>query len=569
MSKLLPGLFLCCYVFAQAQIVAPISLFEPVGNSEYNIAIDVDNDGELEVVCATSERLFWVERMEDGYFSKHNVISPIGLTYRSLTAADLNEDGFDDLAYASHDGGFGIHLNQGDGTFSEAIQIYDPGSPVIELFMADLNGDGHLDAMTGTSSEARWLEGNGNGTFDTPRLLSNQTTVSSIYAADLDQDEDLDIVVAAINGDLLSWHENLGNNQFGPNQVINDYHDGPRTVVAEDVDGDGLADLVVGNRQEPSETGAGLVWYRNTGTSSFELMDTLMAAGWHDYLHLADLDIDGDLDVISCHSNDDMAWLANDGSGNFGPPQELARNSRHVRFVETPDLNNDGFPDILYGLNDNSNLRNTVLWRESTGAAQFKPFDFVTVGGGDFGKPVVADMDQDGHLDYVIGSGDAEALVWFRKEGDGFSPARLIARRSNYDPLSIAVADLNGDGFPDIMAGSIQDGFSSDVDFCVYYNNNGNGTFTAGEPFQTFYSWQRKMELIDMDYDGDLDFFYVNAGPGTGSPQALVGWVRNDGDTWSEPIIILDELTNLLDVLITDFDADGKRELILCKTDAP
>lgn len=567
-KNLLLTLFSVCSLSLTAQIATTIELFEPVGDVVYNIALDVDNDGDLEVVCASSERLFWVERMEDGYFSRHNVISPIGLGYRSLVAADIDEDGDDDIVYASHDGGLGAHINLGDGEWSPAIEIYNPGV-IIECYVADLNGDGHLDVMTGSSSEVRWLAGNGNGGFGSAQLVSDDhATTISLRAEDMDGDGDQDILLAAIIGDRLAWHENLGNGNFGDYHVINEMHDGPTEVTTADMDGDELPDIVCVNRQEDEDVGAGLVWYRNLGGGNFALVDTLMARGWHEYVHVEDMDADGDMDIISCHGNDEMDWLANDGNGNFGPPQELARNSTYLRFVETPDLNNDGFPDILYGLNDNAPERHTTLWRESTAAGEWKPFEAVVLGGENFSKPITADIDQDGLLDIVVGSDGSESLVWLRNEGFEFSTPRLIARRFAYSPNSIDVRDINNDGWPDVLAGSIQDDFTSTSDFC-FYINNGDGTFTAGPPFETWYFTQRDMELVDVDNDGDLDMLWASPGTNSSLNNAALGWVRNDGSSWSEPIIILSEMTNLLDVLVTDFDTDGQLDLVLCKKDEP
>ena len=561
-------LFSLCFGTAlSAQFVVTIDLFETVGDIDYNIALDVDGDGDLEVICATNKRLFWVERQEDGSFGRQHIISPVGLIYRSLAAADVDEDGDQDLIYASQEGGLGMHLNLGDGQWGPAVVLH--AGVIIECFVADLNGDGHVDILDASSSEVRWLPGNGNGTFDTPRLLSDEhVTTASLFAEDLDADGDLDVVVAAINGDRLSWHENLGNGNFSAYQTINDYHDGPRGVVAADMDGDNLPDLVVVNRQEEDEIGAGLVWYRNLGDANFELVDTLMAGGWHEYVHVEDMDNDGDLDILSCHALDELDWLANDGNGNFGAPQELARNVVYIRYVETPDLNNDGRPDLLYGASDDTPERQTVLWRASTDAGEWAQQALVAIGGGNYSKPALADFDQDGLLDVVVGSPGSEALLWLKNEGFTFSVPRLIARRANYEPNTVEAHDFNNDGWPDVLAGSVDDDFSSSSYFSVYINNQ-DGTFTPMPPFASGYLPQRDMELVDMDNDGDLDMLWANPGWNSSTANASLGWVRNDNLTWSEPIVLASEMINLLDVLVTDFDDDGQIDLVLCKRDAP
>ncbi len=568
MSKSL--LFAFCilpFSLLQAQIAPIVDLFEPVGDIVYNIALDADGDGDLDVVSATSEGLFWLELMEDGRYSHQNVISSVGLGYRSLVAADIDEDGDEDIVFASQDAGLGAYMNLGDAQWSEAIEIYYPGV-IIDCYVADLNGDDHLDIITSSSSEVRWVAGNGNGGFGSAQLISSahQTTVS-VHAADLDDDGDLDVLAASSWSDRLSWHENLGNGNFGEYQVISEDHDGPSEVAAADFDGDDLLDIVCVNRNEDEDIGAGLVWYRNLGEGNFELVDTLMARGWHEYVHVADMDVDGDLDIISCHGLDEMDWLANDGTGNFSAPIELERYAAYLRFVETPDLNGDGLPDVLYGLNDPTPQKQTVLWRESIAPGEWELPDLVMLGVSRVGIPQVADFDQDGLLDVVVASIGSNSLSWLRNEGYTFSPPRLIARKNNFRPESIAVGDINDDGWPDILASSIQEDAVGSSDYCVYYNN-GDGTFSTGPTFQSWYYPQRDLQLVDMDGDNDLDMLWASPGQG-GLFNGQIGWVRNDGGSWSEPILLLTEALAVLDVLATDLDQDGQLDLVVCKEDEP
>jgi uncharacterized repeat protein (TIGR01451 family) len=62
---------------------------------------------------------------------------------------------------------------------------------------------------------------------------------------------------------------------------------------------------------------------------------------------------------------------------------------------------------------------------------------------------------------------------------------------------------------------------------------------------------------------------WANPGTSPSTESASLGWVRNDGDSWSEPIILLSGMINLLDVLPTDFDEDGQLDLVICKRDEP
>ncbi|MGH1433616.1 MAG: FG-GAP-like repeat-containing protein [Lewinella sp.] len=558
----------CILVFSlllPAQQLAPIiDLFEPVGDTQYTIASDVDNDGDMDVICGTDQRLFWLEQLEDGSFSKQHIIATSGIDYRSLTVGDVDNDGDEDLIYTANAAGLGIHLNLGGGEMGPATVLYSPGATVIDSYLADFNADGDLDIVVSTTDEVRWLRGNGNGSFGTPRLVSSaHATTTSVHAEDLDDDGDLDIIVTALISDRLAWHENLGNETFSAYREIETIHDGPQSVTTADLDGDNLPDIICANNQEDEETGAGLVWYRNLGAGNFELVDTLMSLGRHAYVHAVDMDLDGDMDLVSCHGLDEMDWIANDGTGNFGDPIELERFAAYLRSVDTPDLNNDGFPDILYVVSSNSPTKQNVLWRPSTGGGQHDPPALITMGAYNMSAPEVADIDQDGLLDVVVGSDGSDALVWLRNEGAQFSQPRLLARRHNYRPSSIAVVDINNDGFPDILGGNVIGDNSSYADFCFYLQDS-DGNFTATPFFSTWFYNQRELQMVDMDKDGDLDMLWANSGTGS-NPNASVGWVRNDDGVFSEQTILLSEETAVLDILVADFDQDDQIEIIVCK----
>lgn len=567
------ALLLSCLALAistlilRAQVAPPYFLFESVGDVAYTRSMDVNKDGTLDVVVATNERLFWLAQLEDGSYSRQNLIATTGEYYRTLRVADINEDGHDDLLYCTNESGLGVHFGTAAGTLEPEQAIYTPGS-IIDFYLADLTGNGHLDIVLGRSAEARWLAGNGDGTFGPPQLLAGEhSVVGSVFAEDMNDDGHVDILLTASSSNHTVWYENLGGGVFGEFQLIEDQYSAPFHVHAADLDGDELPDLVCANWGEENEIGAGLVWYRNLGDGAFELADTLMHRERHDFIEVADLDMDGDLDIVTTYSLDEMAWLENDGNGNFGEPVQLEIWAAYLRFVEATDLNADGFPDLLYGINNSGSQKEAVLWRESTGGGEFRAPELITMGASGLGTPVVADIDNDGLKDIVAGSAGTDALVWLKNHGQSFSQPKLIARRHNYAPNTVAVADINNDGWLDVLSGSIQDDAQSVSDFC-FYMNDGDGSFTASTPFPTFFNPQREMELVDVDHDGDLDMLWVQPGF-VGQSTGAIGWQRNDGDSWSESIFLINNIAEPLDVLTTDFDSDGQLEIIVSKNDAP
>lgn len=565
-KALATGMLLLHSIFLSAQFAPPFDLFDEVGDVQFSIGSDVDGDGRTDVICATAKRLFWLPSQADGTFGHQRPISFADQLYRSLTAFDIDADGDEDLLLASYNEGIGIHFNNGDGTFGAVVIIYAPG-PVLDLYLADLNGDSLPDALVGQGQGVAWLPGNGDGTFGAPSLIAaGHDAANSVQAEDLNGDGKLDVVVAAHSDNRLSWHENLGDGTFADYQIINETHLGPNSLDIGDFDGDGWPDIVCSSRNE-DDGGAGLALFRNLGHGSFAAPDTLLPAYGNYFVQAGDMDGDGDLDLVSCHRYGEVGWFQNDGTGHFGPDIKLQDYAAHQRFLDLPDLNGDGLPDILYGINRPNPPKEALLWLASEGGGTFSPPALLELGVSQVSIPVVADMDQDGRPDVVLGSSGSDALIWVRNEGHGYSQPKLIARRHNYEPASIAVFDFNNDGWPDVLAGSIADDATNQSMFCVYLNN-ADGTFAATPPFESGYFYKRDLQMADMDGDGDLDMLWASPGF-NGQPTGYVGWARNNGDSWGNFVFLLEEAVGVLDVLAADLNGDGLNDLVFCQGESP
>ncbi len=112
----------------------------------------------------------------------------------------------------------------------------------------------------------------------------------------------------------------------------------------------------------------------------------------------ADIDGDGDLDVVSASSGDDkIAWYENtDGAGNFGPQQVISTDADSPQSVAVGDLDGDGDLDVLSG------GEGKIAWYENTdGAGNFGPQQVIST---ETAMSLeVADLDGDGDLDVLVG----------------------------------------------------------------------------------------------------------------------------------------------------------------------
>jgi hypothetical protein len=127
-----------------------------------------------------------------------------------------------------------------------------------------------------------------------------------VVAADMDGDEDLDVLVASRNDDTIAWHENIdGTGAFGPEQVITSATDLPAVALAADLDGDQDVDLVVACWESNRVS-----WYENDGAGGFGSESVVTASVLNVLcVFAADLDGDDDMDVLSASSDDDkVAW---------------------------------------------------------------------------------------------------------------------------------------------------------------------------------------------------------------------------------------------------------------------
>jgi hypothetical protein len=131
------------------------------------------------------------------------------------------------------------------------------------------------------------------------------------------------------------------------------------SVFPADLDGDGDVDVVAGSYA----TAGRVVWYRNDGKGSFTRMQPDIGGGQKVHsVHAADLDNDGDLDVLAALQNDNkVVWFRNNGNGSFSPVVVITPAVLGPLSVYAADLDNDGDMDVLSA----SFNEGSVIWFEN------------------------------------------------------------------------------------------------------------------------------------------------------------------------------------------------------------
>ena len=221
-----------------------------------------------------------------------------------------------------------------------------------------------------------------------------------VIAADLDGDMDLDVVSASINDDTVAWYENTdGAGSFGPPRPVTGLADGPWSIHAVDVEGDGDVDLL-----SASVIDNEVAWYENTdGAGTFSRRLISDAAGGARDVSAADVDGDGDIDVVAAFNADNtVAWYENlDGQGAFGAVRVIDNGAVGVESVGAADVDGDRDTDVFSA----SAIDDRVAWyRNRDGIGGFDPPRDVYDQADEALAVVAVDVDGDGDRDLVAAS---------------------------------------------------------------------------------------------------------------------------------------------------------------------
>ncbi len=352
----------------------------------------------------------------------------------------------------------------------------------LDVALVDVDGDGDLDAVLAVEMSANRLyinDGQGHFTWKQGALGTKAHDTEHVLSADFNRDGYPDLIFVA--------EEDHAHQLFlgGPGGVFTDASDRlPKMsegngLAVGDVNGDGLPDIVIGNSAEerpgkPRASGQNFLWLndpKQPGTF-IDATATHLPAYEDDTqdIALADVDGDGDLDMVVANESPPNRLLLNDGKGHFreAPKALQLLTPLETREVHVFDANGDGRPDILF-LNLTSNNKK---WDKdpqarlliNKGRGKFRdetktrlPENRFSSWGG-----MVMDFNHDGHPDLIVGAIDVPGfkplqLRAYANDGKGrFSdvtatvmPAATVGRS-----WSMAKGDVNGDGVEDLFVGT-------------------------------------------------------------------------------------------------------------------
>lgn len=341
----------------------------------------------------------------------------------SIVVADLDGDTFPDvLTGARFTNEVAWFKNtDGQGTFG-AIQPITPSDETTRVHSADLDGDNDLDILIASNFLDRfyWQENlDGLGTFGTQQVIDNNAdSAFDAIAVDIDGDGDLDIVGAISNSQSAVWYENLdGMGTFGSRKTISFILPGCRSVFAGDIDNDGDLDVVANSSGD-----ATISWFENLdGLGNFGPQNIVAGAALYVAdVFCSDLDGDGDLDIMGAtNAENKVAWHENlDGLGNFGVQRIVTEEAAICVSVFCTDLDNDGDMDVLYGATPDAGIETSeVAWSENLDGLGNFSAKKVIGNQLQFTQEVYAiDVDNDGDQDVFATSQNNNKVAWYENE---------------------------------------------------------------------------------------------------------------------------------------------------------
>ena len=283
-------------------------------------------------------------------------------------------------------------------------------------------------------------------------------TFNSVPAfADLDNDGDLDLVLGngwSFNDALIVYYQNNGTTfveRTGSNNPFSGLALGNKSAPAlADLDGDGDLDMIAGN-----ENGT-LDYFQNVGSATNPRFSNSQVSGLSDVGDdskpaLIDMDGDSDLDLVVGNGQGNILYFENTGTADSPAYSRKSGDDNpfnHINLDEDAaptlaDIDQDGDPDLVVGYN--AGLDDNVLHYENVGTASGPDFtDSPSYSLDIFGfnsNPVLADIDDDGDVDLVLGD-DFGDLVYFNNAS---ATSSLAGRTLNSDsPVALTIYDTGG-----------------------------------------------------------------------------------------------------------------------------
>ncbi len=349
-----------------------------------------------------------------------------------IALGDIDGDGKSDIVVVNNgSSNLTVYRNissSGSITLSSfaAGVTFSLGGSCVGLSIGDIDGDGKLDIAVTKDVASQVALFHNTSTIGSISMaarvdIATNANPTNVYIQDLDADGKSEVVVVNFLSSNISVYRNIGSAgsiTVGSFAAKVDFavNSNPEGIAIGDIDGNGLADVVVSNRGS-----ANVSVFRNLsspGTITFAGKVDFSTAGNPVGVALADIDGDGALDILTANISNSLTVLRNTssvGSITMASGVNFSAGSTPFFAVAVADFDADGKPDVALS---NFSAANAVVLRNTAtsgviNAASFSPFLNFTSGAGSY-SVAAGDLDGDGRADIVTANNGPSSISVLR-----------------------------------------------------------------------------------------------------------------------------------------------------------
>lgn len=486
--------------------------------------------------------------------------------FNSVSTCGTGSSPCDELSVILNNG-----TTAGMTTFAGAVEYPVPDTFTRRVAVADLNRDGVLDLVSvsgqnGGSGSAgiNIYLGNTNGTFQSAVTYAAGTDPRGVAIGDFNHDGLLDLAVidsATGNVNVL-----LGNpaspGAFQP-PVSYNANPGNADVVTGDFNDDGKLDLAVLNG---GNTGNNFVILLGNGDGTFQPAQVFNTLPLPNHpgtsataMAVGDFNRDGKLDLAVSNQNDQVSILLGNGDGTFQPPANFASTAgaSAVSGLAAMDYNRDGIPDLV-AVSDTDHHVNLLA---GNGDGTFQPPMPVDVGANTLPSGIaLADLNGDGVPDIITGNQGTNNVSVLLSGTKGAMQTNLPGCTGG-STVATTLADFNGDGFNDLAV--LNAGACNNVTVQLNDSNNPGTLQPALSPSNPVGNGPSAMATGDFNGDGVPDLVVANKADNTVSVLIANKGAGGKGDgTFTQPHVPYSTGgTSPSSIFVTDVNGDGKPDI--------
>ncbi|MEL7118014.1 MAG: VCBS repeat-containing protein [Bacteroidota bacterium] len=351
-------------------IVTPFQMgnvpFQTINNSMDAEVLDLNKDGNLDLILAMEyvQNLVLLGNGEGGFVAIDTLFANLNFDSEDIAIGDFNADGNMDVVFVSEDNATNeYYQGQDDGSFKNVTDLFPVTGITNGIDASDVDADGDLDLFMGNNGLNFLLINDGLGNFTNEansRIPTIFDSTQDVEFGDVDNDGDDDILLGNEDSNYLLINDGKGVFEFGSLPLKVGVIEETREADFADIDGDGYLDIVFANVNffPPQQKDPANRILINDGNGQFTDETINRYVGENTYISLdvdfADLDDDGDLDMLIANAfgSPNQIFLNEGGIFTDETDQFISTTISGGVDVEVADFNNDGKPDIYFGVFD-------------------------------------------------------------------------------------------------------------------------------------------------------------------------------------------------------------------------